>query len=303
MKKYILLFLLGFLLNGNIYSQDLLIKKNGEEIPSKVLEITLFEIKYRKLENLNGPIYTILINDVKSIIYKNGIKDTFHEERVNKIDTSSKIITKIDTLKKRESLNFNMSIGYTNIETKIKPNYQNDEYPQLSQYSLSLGLGSSLRLNDHIDIFISNSIYLGKNIYNSILDFKGGLMFKLFHEKPKKLFFIPDIITIGPTYNYTFQSSNYYGSGSNYFKGYTDFQTNTLGFDVGIRYKFSLKYLNLYTAFSYTNQPIANSPYSYEFKNFTIFLENKSGFRKVKKTNAVWKKFSEPSNKSKNKKG
>jgi hypothetical protein len=302
MKKIILLILLSCLSNVRIYSQDLLIKKNGEEIPSKVLEITLFEIKYRKLENLNGPIYTILINDVKSIIYKNGTKDNFQDQKINKIDTlSSSKIPVIDSVKinkNRQGVRLNMSIGFSNIESKIKPNYQNDEYPTLSQNSFSLGLGANFKLNDRIDFFISNSLYLGRNLYNStILDINGGMLFKLFNEKPKSLFFFPDLITIGPTYNYIFQNSNYYGLGSNYFKGYLDFQTNTFGYNVGLRYKFPLKYSNIYTAFSYTNQPIANSSYSYEFKNFTIFIENKSGFRKVKKINTVWKKTSESSNK------
>ena len=50
-----------------VFAQDVISKKNGEDVYSKVLEVTQTEIKYKKFENENRPIYTILIKDVLKI--------------------------------------------------------------------------------------------------------------------------------------------------------------------------------------------------------------------------------------------
>jgi len=62
------------------FGQDLITKKNGEDIKAKVTEVTLTEIKYKKFENLEGPIYSLLIKDVIIIRYENGSKDLFAQD-------------------------------------------------------------------------------------------------------------------------------------------------------------------------------------------------------------------------------
>lgn len=57
------------------YSQDLIIKRNADEIQAKVLEVTSTEIKYKKSSNPNGPTYSIPRNEVFLIKYANGDKD------------------------------------------------------------------------------------------------------------------------------------------------------------------------------------------------------------------------------------
>ncbi len=76
MKKIILslVFLVGL---GTTYSQDILVKKNAEEVKVKVLEINSNNIKYKSFNNLEGPTYTINKNEVFFIKYKNGQKDVF----------------------------------------------------------------------------------------------------------------------------------------------------------------------------------------------------------------------------------
>ena len=299
MKKIIILTLVTYFLNSNLYAQDILIKKSGEEVPSVVLEVTLSEVKYRKFENLNGPIYTILIKDLKSITYKNGNIDNFFDEKVPPIDSSKNIINKNDSVKNykiRDGTGFNISIGYSNIVTSGRDPGLNGQYPVITQDAFNLGMGSVIKLNDRVNLFISNSLIIGSkslisetNLYKNIVvdDIASGLIFKLFKEKPKDLFFMPDFFTVGPSYQFFLHNSGgYYRAGSNYFKGYSDFQSNTIGYNLGLRYKFPLKDVNLYAAFSYTNQPIANSSYSYEFKNFTIFFEKKRVAKKNKKNRA-----------------
>lgn len=63
--------------------QDQIITKKGQEISSKVLEISLSTIRYKKFENLNGPIYNIDKNDVLVIKYQNGTKQVINESQTN----------------------------------------------------------------------------------------------------------------------------------------------------------------------------------------------------------------------------
>jgi hypothetical protein len=58
-------------------AQDIIIKKNGDEVKSKVVEITNDAIKYRKWENQDGPIYSIDKAEVFKIKYENGQNDFF----------------------------------------------------------------------------------------------------------------------------------------------------------------------------------------------------------------------------------
>lgn len=60
-------------------AQDLIFKKNGDEIKGKVVEITNTEVKYRKFENLTGAIYSFNLSEIFLIRYENGTKDVFGE--------------------------------------------------------------------------------------------------------------------------------------------------------------------------------------------------------------------------------
>ena len=40
-----------------VYSQDIIVKKDGSTIISKVLEVGTSEIKYKKVSNQDGPTY------------------------------------------------------------------------------------------------------------------------------------------------------------------------------------------------------------------------------------------------------
>lgn len=60
-------------------AQDILIKRNGDELKVKVLEITETEIKYRLFDDQDGPLRTIGKGDVFMIKYVNGSKEVFEE--------------------------------------------------------------------------------------------------------------------------------------------------------------------------------------------------------------------------------
>ena len=75
--KYILLFILFICSSNIIKAQDTLSMRSGENILVKVIEVGTSEVKYKKIDNLNGPIFSILKSDLLVIKYENGTKEDF----------------------------------------------------------------------------------------------------------------------------------------------------------------------------------------------------------------------------------
>jgi hypothetical protein len=59
---------------------DNIILKNGKEISAKIIEITPDLIKYKKCNNLDGPLISIYKNEVLMLRYNDGSKDLFNNE-------------------------------------------------------------------------------------------------------------------------------------------------------------------------------------------------------------------------------
>ena len=78
MKKIILI---AICLSSSIitFSQDILTKKNGEDIKVKVIEINQTDIKYKKSDNPSGPTFVISKSDAMMIRYEDGTKDMFND--------------------------------------------------------------------------------------------------------------------------------------------------------------------------------------------------------------------------------
>jgi len=60
-------------------AQDIIVKRDGSTILTKVLEVNQADIKYKKFSNQQGPTYTINKSEVMAINYESGDKDTFEE--------------------------------------------------------------------------------------------------------------------------------------------------------------------------------------------------------------------------------
>lgn len=90
--KSILIFLLNVITYSIGFSQDIIIKRNGDLIKSKVIEIDDEKIKYKKFESLDGPVYNIRKDEVSRIKYQNNTQDVFNPlysaENKNNITTS-----------------------------------------------------------------------------------------------------------------------------------------------------------------------------------------------------------------------
>ena len=73
MRKLLMLSLVITAMNVN--AQDVIVKKDGTTIMSKVLEVGTSEIKYKRYTYQDGPLFIINKSDVLSINYENGEKD------------------------------------------------------------------------------------------------------------------------------------------------------------------------------------------------------------------------------------
>lgn len=79
MKTLITFGLLSWAVVFAAEGQDLIILKSGEEVASRVEEVGTSEIRYRKFENLAGPIYSVEKTKVFMIRYENGSKELFND--------------------------------------------------------------------------------------------------------------------------------------------------------------------------------------------------------------------------------
>ena len=74
MKKIFLLVALAFA-SGSMSAQDIITKKNAEELQVKVIKVGANEIEYKEWDNQDGPVYTISREEVFTIKYQNGKRD------------------------------------------------------------------------------------------------------------------------------------------------------------------------------------------------------------------------------------
>lgn len=78
MKKIALLTITTlFLLVASLKAQDLIVKTDGTIIKGKISEITDDAVKYKKADNLDGPVYSIAKSSVSAINYENGTVEKF----------------------------------------------------------------------------------------------------------------------------------------------------------------------------------------------------------------------------------
>lgn len=80
---------LPLLTNENDSLCDILVLKNGDEVNVKVLEISPIEIKYKKCNMPEGPLYVVKKSDVFMIKYANGSKELIKSEATEPTNSPS----------------------------------------------------------------------------------------------------------------------------------------------------------------------------------------------------------------------
>ena len=62
-----------------IFGQDIIVKRNGDEIKAKVTEVNTTEILFNLPDSINGTVFILKKSDVFMIKYENGKKQVFNE--------------------------------------------------------------------------------------------------------------------------------------------------------------------------------------------------------------------------------
>lgn len=114
MKKF--LFIVCALMAAvTLFAQDIIVTKEAQKIDAKILEVSTSEIRYKELDNLDGPVFMLRTDEINSIIYANGkvvlynqpksekkiLKEQHIDERTIEVLMLSgeKIIAQVDDLK------------------------------------------------------------------------------------------------------------------------------------------------------------------------------------------------------------
>ena len=79
MKKYLFVAIFAAC-SLSMSAQDILVRKNGEVENVKVLEVSPTEVKYKKSNNEDGPVFIEKRSNLYSVKYKNGEVQTFNDE-------------------------------------------------------------------------------------------------------------------------------------------------------------------------------------------------------------------------------
>lgn len=87
--KRMLSMLLMLLVSMVVAAQDVIVKKDGSTILSKVVEVSDTQVKYKKFSNLEGPTYIVSISELTSINYQNGEKENFGSSQATVTQTQT----------------------------------------------------------------------------------------------------------------------------------------------------------------------------------------------------------------------
>ena len=209
MKKLLLLLSL-IAITSIAFSQDNILLKNGEEINAKISEVGESNIKYRKFNNQDGPIYTMSKDEIFYIKYSNGEKDMFSTNINNK--SSNNTVDKKVLISGRSIFNYTNTfeddlVSTSNLELTVSVGgFLTRNFVlggSLSYQSASTG-GSS---NDAIAIgpFIrgyANDFYsqVGYAFSEDLNIFSAGVGYQVFLNKYKSVSLNPTILYFSRAY-------------------------------------------------------------------------------------------------------
>jgi hypothetical protein len=209
MKKLLLLLTLSTI-TGITFAQDNIVLNNGDEINAKIYEIGSTEIKYKKFNNQDGPIYYKSKDEILYIKYANGEKEMFGKNEES--NTNSNTVDKKVLISGRSIFNYTNTfeddlVSTSNLElTASVGGFLTRNFVlggSLSYQSASTG-GSS---NDAIAIgpFIrgyANDFYsqVGYAFSESLNVFSAGVGYQVFLNKSKSVSLNPTILYFSRAY-------------------------------------------------------------------------------------------------------
>ncbi len=80
LMKKVLSLLLAVCFSATMFADDVIVTKDSQRINAKIEEVGLDVVKYRRSDNVNGPLYTLAKTEIVTILYENGTIETFQQE-------------------------------------------------------------------------------------------------------------------------------------------------------------------------------------------------------------------------------
>lgn len=137
MKKFIFL-LITVIIFTNLRAQDIIILNDGTEIESKILEVGIENIKYKKFNAQEGPVYLLPKSDIFLIKYEDGTKDIFNPKESN----INIYVPPTDFRRKGLYLGFHLIPGIGNMS------FEGSE----SGFAFNSGVDFNILFNDYVGI-------------------------------------------------------------------------------------------------------------------------------------------------------
>ena len=168
MKKLFLLSIAS-LMAIVVFSQDIIVTRDSKRIESKIEEVSAENVKYRKISNLDGPLFVLSTSEIQLIVYQNGEVQMFNQ------------VQEQPTMPKEYEIvpEMTASVPSPDVEEPIKEKRLSDFVCYLEasgivgKESTKAATGSSVTLNPVLGGFDVHAIF-GSKIGN-LLFFGGGV--------------------------------------------------------------------------------------------------------------------------------
>lgn len=63
-----------------LHAEDIITLRTGEDIAAKILEVSTTEIKYKRMDNVEGPTFVVPVSEVLIVRYENGSNQVFEQQ-------------------------------------------------------------------------------------------------------------------------------------------------------------------------------------------------------------------------------
>jgi hypothetical protein len=185
--KNVLLFIVTFFASyENLNAQDVITKRNGDDIEAKVLEVLDSEIKYKKFNFLDGPTYTEKKSEILLIRYENGSKDIFTE---NDTETAKRKVSEENNNQPNRSIAVRGGLTIANIinpipvsASSIEKIDRNFSYAiSLNTFNLKKRFSLSLTLAPFDFVYQERQYYNGWYIGATTINSKGFAVLSEFY--------------------------------------------------------------------------------------------------------------------------
>jgi hypothetical protein len=175
MKNTFLIFIFILAMAFSAKSQDTIVQMDGQKIAAKVLEITPDYVKYKKSNNLDGPLVSIQKSHVHMIIYENGTQDVLNQKPTTVENTTEENNTEVQYNKIDKNNKGNVTtVTYSKIEYNKKVE-DNKIFNLVKLNPLLIFVGDipiyyERRISDHVGVEAGIGMTLTDYYFSSISD-------------------------------------------------------------------------------------------------------------------------------------